>query len=140
MKISEADLDRVVTSNPELGDTGFRYNSHWQRDMSKEERLQAFEAERNRLKGNYKEFSLCCEWLEGCDSRKTVNKKFESYGLKHYVERWARRRGINDNYVSNGAFIAAAIHMGFNHEPIFDSPNAYFNISSKSPVVLEDKG
>ena len=52
------------------------------------------------------------------------------------VEAWMKRLGSDDYYVSNGAFIAAAIHMGFDWKPDFDSPNVRFNISKKSPAIL----
>ena len=35
-------------------------------------------------------------------------------------------------YVTNGAFIAAAIHCGFPYQLIPDSPNVRFGISEKS--------
>jgi hypothetical protein len=60
-----------------------------------------------------------------------------SYSLKHRVERWATRRGVEDYYVSNGAFIAAAIHCGFTQKWIIDTPNVWFNISKRSPALLE---
>lgn len=56
------------------------------------------------------------------------------------VEKWARTTGKDDYYVSNGAFIAAAIHMGFDWKPDFDSPNVRFNISGKSSPIMELKG
>lgn len=45
---------------------------------------------------------------------KSVRYNLGSYGLKHSVERYHRKLNqFNDAYVSNGALICAAIHMGF---------------------------
>lgn len=67
-----------------------------------------------------------CEWLRGKQKRKSVNKSMSSYGLKHLVE------DAIGEYVTNGQFIAAAIHSGFTYKLIPDSPNVYFGISEKS--------
>ena len=41
-------------------------------------------------------------------------------------------------YVTNGAFIAAAVHCGFDFKIEPDSPNPYFNMSKKS--IQQTKG
>lgn len=51
---------------------------------------------------------LVCAWLSRVGKSKTINKRHSSYGLKHYVE-----RRYTPHYCSNGAFIVAAIHLGF---------------------------
>lgn len=138
--VSQEDLAIVVENTPDLMDTGFRHDSFWDRNMTKEQRIERIRGGREALKTLlFDEFKRSCEWLETAIKIKTFNERYGSYGLKHKVERWSKRNGINDNYVHTGAFIAAAIHMGFECKPIFDSPNAYFNISSKSPLIQEDK-
>ena len=38
---------------------------------------------------------------------------------------------LGQEYVANGAFIAAAAHTGFIVRPISETPNAYFNMSKR---------
>ncbi|MEN6574952.1 MAG: hypothetical protein ABFD90_01320 [Phycisphaerales bacterium] len=73
------------------------------------------------------EVCLCKAWiLEWIDKRKTINLKYTSYYLKHAVE------AFSSTYVSNGAFIQAAMESGFNVKPVeVNSVNAYFNMSFK---------
>ena len=53
------------------------------------------------------EVDLCQQWItQFCKPRKTPSR-WDSYALKHLVERCC------GNYVSNGAFIAAAIAAGY---------------------------
>jgi len=78
-----------------------------------------------------------------CRPRKTLNLRRSSYGLKHSVEGWSRtlgrtfeytdtngvRRTSDFQYVTNGAFIVAAMRAGYTAkrtEP--GCPNARFNI------------
>ena len=78
----------------------------------------------------FPEFKNACAFLSGCLLRKTVNRKAgRSYGLKHKAEEWA------GEYISNGALIAAAIHLGIRYERDKDSPNVVLAVSSKCPLV-----
>jgi hypothetical protein len=66
---------------------------------------------------------LCREWIrENVGRRKTINHARNSYGLKHVVER------VTETYITNGAFIRAALDEGFEIEPC-GKKNAYFNFS-----------
>lgn len=58
------------------------------------------------------------EWIT---PRKTINTQKGSYQLKHIVEK------NSGTYVSNGAFIRAAIDLGFNYSK--NGLNAFFNMS-----------
>lgn len=86
----------------------------------------------------------CREFIRArCSKRNSINYKRTSYGLKHDVERWTREQGktydqIDDwgrawtgdyFYVSNGAFIVAALLEGYRAERIRLGPNASFNLS-----------
>lgn len=73
---------------------------------------------------------LARQWLRiHCQPRKTINPRRSSYGLKHDVEGWTSAQG-NAVYVSNGAFIVAALLEGYRAEPRGgESINACFNIS-----------
>jgi len=71
------------------------------------------------------EIRLCVEWLRrfGVPTR-TLRPEHSSYALKHFVEQWS------DQYVTNGAFIAAALIEGYQAKADFDgSLNAVFNLS-----------
>lgn len=68
------------------------------------------------LLGRLDEVNLCLEWLERVRHNSTPNRG--SYSLKHDVEHWAGQ------YVTNGAFIAAALFAGVPRK--LDSPNATF--------------
>lgn len=72
-----------------------------------------------------KQIALCVEWLKlYITPRRTVNTKASSYGLKHTVETWA------GEYISNGAFIAAAQRLGYRiHRCVPMCVNAHFNMS-----------
>jgi hypothetical protein len=88
---------------------------------------------------------VCRAWLRAhCEPRKTINTRRSSYGLKHDVEhstsvpdvthlqtdQWGRQWAGSYRYVTNGAFIAAALLEGYRMVPTgLGSPNAWFNIS-----------
>lgn len=59
--------------------------------------------------------TLCRKWIQTFGvKRKTANPDHSSYGLKHCVERWLITDPNADHYyVSNGAFITAAIEEGY---------------------------
>lgn len=88
------------------------------------------EESRTRLLNDLATCQKVCDWLKAnAVSRKTLNTKMGSYGWKHVVETEI------GHYVTNGAFIAAAIHCGFNYKRCSsDSPNAYFNIREYKPA------
>lgn len=91
-----------------------------------------FKEEREQLAASEAQCTLCCDWLADKQATKSINPKHSSYGYKHMVERAMKE------YVSNGAFIAAAIHCGFPYR-INDTPNVAFGISEKS-LAREDIG
>ena len=65
---------------------------------------------------------LCKAWInKWITPRKTINKEKGSYGLKHVVEKNCNK------YISNGAFIKAAIELDYRFKP--NSLNAYFAMS-----------
>lgn len=77
------------------------------------------------LLGDTEGFVKTCDWLSGITPIKTINKRYSSYGLKHLAER-------DIGYITNGTFIAAAIHCGFQFWRRERSPNVYFNMSERS--------
>jgi hypothetical protein len=65
---------------------------------------------------------ICKSWIkQWITKRKTINNKKWSYSLKGFVEK------SSSEYISNGAFIRAAIDLGYTYR--VSSPNAYFNMS-----------
>jgi hypothetical protein len=67
----------------------------------------------------------CIGWLKTKKTRKTINRKIRSYGIKHIIEREL------DTYVCNGSFIAAVIHLGIPYKRINNSPNIHVAIGLK---------
>jgi hypothetical protein len=70
-----------------------------------------------------KQVAICIKWLKEKKVDTKINRVTTSYGIKHIVERELH------TYVSNGAFIAAVIHLGIPYERITDSPNILVTIS-----------
>jgi hypothetical protein len=70
-----------------------------------------------------KEVELCKKWIKhNCLQTKTIRPKLGSYQFKHIVE---RNCGV---YISNGAFIQAAIELGYDYKPC--GINADFNMTA----------
>lgn len=67
---------------------------------------------------------VCRDWLRRFGSKTPrIRRERGSYGYKHVVEKWVH------SYVSNGAFIRAAIEEGYRIEAcVLGSPNAYFDL------------
>ena len=83
-------------------------------------------------------FVLCCEWLDQVERTKRPTRKHQSYGYKHRVERWLGAFKGFGCHISNGMFIAAAVHKGFEIQATRPgSPNCYLNISSRSVAALD---
>ena len=79
------------------------------------------------------QIELCKSWiLNNCKPRKTINDTAFSYGLKHRVERDVK------TYISNGAFIRAAIELGYKYK--VKSPNAWFAMAFLLPPEREKQG
>lgn len=140
-KPTKQDFLNALAKEPNLIDFGIWCSSHRDRKKTAKENKEIFEGQRASFaQSGLREFGICSEWLQGCVRRKTVNTSISSYTLKHMVEAWAKKSGRDDYYVSNGSFIAAAIHMGFEYTEDFDSPNVRFNISKRSPAIVALKG
>jgi hypothetical protein len=95
------------------------------RGMTRDERERDLREGQAHLLSMESDFVKTCEWLESIEKRKTINPNHSSYGLKHLAEK-------SVGYITNGLFIAAAIHCGFKFKIRPGSPNAAFNMSEKS--------
>ena len=76
---------------------------------------------------------LVKEFLDQMKKIKTVNKRQGTYGLKHVIEDWAKKKygGYpNNNYIDEGILINVAIEKGFKAVP------AYLNISKFNSCYL----
>ena len=75
------------------------------------------------------EVEICQQWIEKfCKPIKIFNPDIYSYSLKHTVAKWAGK------YISNGAFILAAINMEYKIQGAGNrSPNAIFNMQLLLP-------
>lgn len=89
-----------------------------------------FDLERRRLEESFEEFSRCCEWLLDCTPLKHVS--FVSPVSADLLSRIVSGTGAS---VSNGALIAAVLHMRIPHHPLPGSPNVRIGISLRSPAL-----
>lgn len=123
---TQDDLLRAIEKEPAL--TYFGMGIYQERNKSKEEREQEFAEQREKLRQSLHMFQLCCEWLSLQKPIQTINPKVgSSYRLKHAVEAYYNNR----EYIANGVFIAALIHMGIPYKVRTDSPNVTVALSSK---------
>jgi len=85
-----------------------------------------------------KEVEICRTWIrEFCHKRQSFNRRQSSYGMKQKVENGTKE------YVSNGAFIQAAIEEGYEYRPDpFHPINAQFNmaIGKEKPTARKRLG
>ncbi|MCR9909731.1 hypothetical protein NB545_20050 [Vibrio campbellii] len=91
-----------------------------------------FQEEKLALLDSSESFIKTVEWLKQIEKTEKFNAKRSSYGLKHVAEK-------DIGYITNGVFIAAAIHSGFKYRIISDGPNVAFNMSEKSLRKIENK-
>ena len=82
---------------------------------------------------------LVNEFLGPMQKRKTVNKRQGTYGLKHVIEDWAKKKygGYpNNNYIDEGLLINIAMEKGFKAVPAYLNMSkfnsCYLNISQRS--------
>jgi hypothetical protein len=123
-EISEADVVCIMERHPTLSAFGFgcfgQYHREFRNDISEE-----LKGDRQELRESVDQCQRACDWLSRVEISKSIHRCHSSYGLKHQVERY-----YDMIPCSNGAFIAAAIHMGFKWKQV--GPNAYFNFHQRS--------
>ncbi len=82
------------------------------------------------------QFELASLYLSQLEPRKSLNRDYSTYNLKHQAERLSRERGIAThlgNYVCNGVFIAAALSAGFTVRRIdWSSLSGFINATTRS--------
>ena len=147
--ITRIDIARVLEQEPLLTANGFGHADTYHESFykrrtfhdSKAEYIQHFHASQEILRNSIDECQRCCMYLQHLKKLKSVRYNFGSYGLKHSVERYHRKLNqFNDAYVSNGALICAAIHMGFSiMRKDHLSPNAWIFASVQSDIIVWER-
>lgn len=136
--MSAADVQFILESYP-ITRYGYGPSAHdVQASGSYQRALERGQAD---LLSSISECSKAFQYLIHVDKRKTTNSRVgTSYGLKHRAEEFLRRTpdAPSDAYVSNGALICAALHLGFEMH-YWGSPNVTFNMSSRSSVFEWDR-
>lgn len=132
------ELRRVIQARPDITAFGLGvFDQDRKRRAQVEEELRSGQEEMLRPK-ELLNFVLCCEWLDQVERTKRPTRKHHSYGHKHRVERWLGAFKGFGCHISNGMFIAAAIHKGFEIRATRPgSPNCYLNVSTKSVAALD---
>jgi hypothetical protein len=119
------DMDLVLEREPLLSDNGFK-QLRGRRSQAEHEAQFIQWREDMRAPRSLAQFMAARGWLRQFRKIKASNRRGTSYGLKHCAQ-------DDIGYVTNGVFIAAAIAEGFTvRRTEFDSPNAWFNISTEA--------
>lgn len=131
-----AAINAVLEATPLLTTHGYGIYQSRRERLTPEDREEKFQEGRRDLLGSRSidGFLRATAFLARFSKRRTINRRFSSYGLKHHAEQFHSEQGHPDPYVSNGVFIAAAIHLGFTAKP--DGLVAFFNISTRPTTVL----
>lgn len=125
---TNSDYVNVLNSLEKITDAGLIYESV----------PEDYHQKRKNLENRYDEFKLCCEWIEKYryhptekQFRKYVQvQTYNSYYLKHFVEKWSGK------YISNGAFIAAVRFMKLPFRKIYGTPDISVTIFLKEEATL----
>ncbi|GAB60753.1 hypothetical protein [Rheinheimera nanhaiensis] len=127
--MSKEYIQAVIDLIPELTDfgIGIHKNGRW---LSQQEKADEFSKSQDDLLKSADAFNKAVEWLSQVKQIKNINSKRSSYGLKDLAEK-------KIGYITNGVFIAAAVHSGFKYKIDESSPNALFNMSEKSLKEIE---
>jgi hypothetical protein len=121
--MTREDIAKVIEQLPELTSFGIGVFEKIGKDRLTPDQAKAeFRECQDELLDSAEVCSKVCDWLADKPKIKTINQRSNSYGLKHVVEKQI------DESVTNGQFIAAAIHCGFKWRREEESPNSLFNI------------
>lgn len=117
----------AMNEEPLLNDFGIGpYSGN--RRKPREERLRILAEDRKKLRNSLDDVAWTVQWLESnIKPIKTINRRRSSYVLKHIAEKHSPK-----GYLTNGAFVAAAMIAGYPYKISADSPNPQFGMSEKS--------
>ena len=118
------DVAQILANTPDLNAEGIGLSNIHGR-LASADRAALVRQNQESLLNDLESCNRAYRWLRSREKLKSINKKHSSYELKHMTEKEV-------GYVTNGAFIAAAIYLGFTFEANGDSPNVWLNISEKS--------
>jgi hypothetical protein len=112
------DLKGIMARYSELAFGGYRTRYEYPTS-------ERFEQGRADLLHSLEDFHIVRAFLRPVPKWDKFNRRFTSYTWKHHVEAWA------GTYISNGAFIAGALSLGFRIDRADNTPNAFLSIEAK---------
>lgn len=124
--MTTSSIEAVFSKIPELTPHGVGVYEAIPRYISHERRTELLKVAQDKLIQDVAGFNAACAWLQTRERIKTVNRNHTTYHLKHFMER------DNFGYVSQGIFIAAAVHLGFVFKLTDENHGVYLNISEKA--------
>ncbi|MBC8553669.1 MAG: hypothetical protein H8D23_28980 [Candidatus Brocadiales bacterium] len=127
--ITQQELDDIVTNNKDLGSNGL-----FEKSDNFHDRQRGQSDLRNSLE-SVNMAAIALSFLPRTDEPTSIH----SYTIKHCVEGWTKEIDPSGNglYISNGALIAAAIHVGLKLKKS-RSRDCYFNISKVYLKILNN--
>ena len=128
--MSKSDLRTVMDRLPRLNYFGI--GIYMPAHKTPQQRRQELDEGRTILSNSLEACNRACRWLAEVDKIKTINLGVRSYALKHLAEK-------DIGYVTNGAFIAAAVHCGFAYRVFDDSANVAFGMSKRSLKLIKER-
>lgn len=130
--MTREEIAAVMEKVPLLNDFGIGLYRDGSQIRTKQEREEEMQKNREQLLNSAEICTKVCEWLADKRKIKSISDGSSSYGLKHIAEHDL------DEYVSNGVFIAAAIHCGFPYR--VRAPNVMFGISRRGLYRRKGQG
>lgn len=115
-------LRSVVEATPSLTDMGLCVEVRWEPHVSIKHQRQILQASRCSLLYNVQGFLRSWRWLKSIPPARDINPRNTSYTLAQLAER-------SQGYLTNGAFIAAALYLNFDYEMVPNTPDVLFNIT-----------
>lgn len=111
----------LIEKHPELTTHGFGITLDPRTPHTTEEREQAWKELRADLFRRHQEFEYCCQYIA---QNPDLPGKRIAYHWKHRVENWLQSNKMRPDYIPQGVFILAALHMGYRVHRIRKSDGA----------------
>jgi len=81
------------------------------------------------------EVTVCIEFLSQQKTTKKINKKLNSYHIKHYIEEWHEKAYGYHRYISNDAVIEAFTRIGIPYEMHGVNANGAIKLIKEKKIV-----